>query len=266
MGFILAFLSVVLIYLWLVKPNLQGSARFNAFKEFNYAHRGLHQRKKAIPENSLLAFELAIKHHYGIELDVQITKDQQIVVFHDYNLLRVCGVAKDIVACDYAELQTYRLFDTDQKIPLLTDVLALVDKQVPLIIEIKQPGKDCLTTKLTAAILATYSGQYCIESFNPMALNWYRQHQPSIVRGQLATKFQPGDVEPLLGWALERLLLNFLSRPDFIAYEYPYLKRFTVLVQQKLFQAPLVVWTINKKAEFNLLFPTNSIIFENFII
>ena len=99
------------------------------------AHRGLHNVKA--PENSLAAFRLAIEHGNVIELDVHMLADGKIVVFHDDNLKRMTGVDAVIKDKTFAELSKLWLKKSSQKIPLLTEVLDLVDGKVPIIIEIK---------------------------------------------------------------------------------------------------------------------------------
>ena len=87
------------------------------------AHRGYHDLKEGIPENSILAFKKAIRYKYVIELDVHILKDNTLVVFHDDNLKRVCGVDKNIDECTFDEIKDLKLFNTTCKIPLFKDVL-----------------------------------------------------------------------------------------------------------------------------------------------
>ena len=88
------------------------------------AHRGFHNLEKNIPENSIKAFKEAIKNNYVIELDIHRTKDNKLVVFHDYNLKRVCGIDKTIESCTYKELSKLYLFNTSSKIPLFSEVLS----------------------------------------------------------------------------------------------------------------------------------------------
>lgn len=99
------------------------------------AHRGVHDEN--IPENSLIAFQKAVDLGYNIELDVHIIKDNNIVVFHDDNLERMTGINRNLKDCTYEELQSYSLKNTNQKIPLLSDVLKLVNGKVALIVELK---------------------------------------------------------------------------------------------------------------------------------
>ena len=130
------------------------------------AHRGLHNINDGIPENSVPAFRQAINKGYSIELDVHLTKDKKIVVFHDNSLKRVCGINKKIEDCTYDELLKYNLFDTKYKIPLFKEVLSLIDKKVFLLIETKVLDFDGELEKELSKILDNYDGDFAIQSFN----------------------------------------------------------------------------------------------------
>ena len=99
------------------------------------AHRGLHNNN--FPENSLGAFENAIKNSYPIELDVHLIADGTLAVFHDDTLARVCGKDGYVKNLTKSELKNYKLLGTEYCIPTLDEVLNLVNGQVPLLIEIK---------------------------------------------------------------------------------------------------------------------------------
>ena len=107
---------VLLLWLWAIGPQLP-QADFSAFHKYDYAHRGLHNREKGVPENSLMAFELAARGGFGMELDVQLTQDGQVVVHHDRSLGRTCGVERNIDEMTCQELSGYRLFGTQEKCP-----------------------------------------------------------------------------------------------------------------------------------------------------
>ena len=133
---ILGILAVLfLVYLWLIAPAAK-KPDDSALKGWLYAHRGLHDGNHQVAENSLEAFRRAVEAGYGMELDVQPTADDQLVVFHDKSLKRVCGVDKDLYTQTYAQLQEFPLPD-GSKIPLFSEVLALVDGKTPMIVEIK---------------------------------------------------------------------------------------------------------------------------------
>ncbi len=126
------------------------------------AHRGYHDIKKGIPENSIAAFKKAIRYNYTIELDVHLTKDGRLVVFHDNSLKRVCGVKKIIEDCTYSELLKYNLFDTKYKIPLFEEVLKLVDGKVGLLIETKIGKFNGKLEEELVKQLDNYKGDFAI--------------------------------------------------------------------------------------------------------
>ena len=206
--------------LCLLAPGSASKRQKAPFYGVNFAHRGLHSRDKSVPENSLEAFGLAALAGYGIELDVQLSKDGQVVVFHDDTLDRVCGVHAKLEDLSYDELKLLRLCGTSQRIPLLTEVLGVIRGKGPLIVELKNGSRNKELCEKTYAILSEYEGQVCIESFNPMIVRWFRRHAKDLVRGQLATicKDYGDTVSKPTAFLLSRCLLNFLSRPQFIAY------------------------------------------------
>lgn len=192
------------------------------FSRWNYAHRGLHDIDSGVPENSLTAFRLAAEAGYGAELDVQLTRDGQVVVFHDDTLERVCGTEARVDAFDYSELKKFRLLGTDEHIPLFTEVLEAFGGTggQPLIVELKTGQRNRELCTKTYEILKNYPGRYCIESFNPKIVYWFRKNAPEVFRGQLATtvdKYLPGQ-KKIVAFLLSRCMFNYLSGPDFIAY------------------------------------------------
>ena len=186
----------------------------------NFAHRGLHSEDRSVPENSLEAFRLAGRAGYGAELDVQLTKDGKVVVFHDDTLDRVCGVHARVDEKSYDELKLLNLCSTEQRIPLFTEVLETFAGRGPLIVELKNGRRNRELCEKTYAILSDYKGEVCIESFNPMIVRWFRLHARDLVRGQLATTVKDyGDsVSKPTAFLMSRCLFNFLARPQFIAY------------------------------------------------
>ena len=102
------FIVLALLYMLLIMPRMTPRP-MHEFKGWYYAHRGFHDNKTDAPENSLKAMRLAVENGYGIELDVQLTKDEKVVVFHDATLKRVCGVDAKVNSMTYEELQQLRL-------------------------------------------------------------------------------------------------------------------------------------------------------------
>ena len=194
------------------------------FWGLNFAHRGLHSRDKSIPENSLPAFERAAREGYGMELDVQLSKDGRVVVFHDDTLDRVCGVHARVDEKTWAELQELRLCGTEYGIPLFSEVLATVRGRGPLIVELKSGRRNRELCEKTYALLQDYRGEACIESFNPFIVMWFRFHAKDLLRGQLAspTKSYLDSMGRFRAFLLSHCLMNVFSRPQFIAYKIGY--------------------------------------------
>lgn len=244
---IITVLAVCILYLLMLMPRMLHRPDRKPFMGVLYAHRGLHDNASEAPENSMAAFEKAVEKGFGIELDVQLTKDKIPVVFHDFTLKRVCGAEGKVADYTYDELQQFSLCDSEQKIPRFEDFLKMVDGRVPLIIEYKIPGGDTEVCPVADRLLQDYKGVYCIESFNPLGLVWYRKNRKEILRGQLADNFiRSGEKEfpRLLYFVLHHLLLNFLTKPDFIAYNHKCYRDLSRQLCRYLYGCLSVAWTI----------------------
>ncbi|MBQ2959786.1 MAG: glycerophosphodiester phosphodiesterase [Oscillospiraceae bacterium] len=216
---LMAAAAAVAVPLILTAPGKAKKGQKTAFTGRNFAHRGLHSEDRTVPENSLEAFKQARDAGYGMELDVQLSRDGEVVVFHDDTLDRVCGVEGRVEEQDCSRLKELSLCGTEEKIPLLGEVLELVNGSVPLIVELKNGKRNQELCEKTYALLSGYKGEYCIESFNPFIVGWFRRNAPEVLRGQLATVY--GDYEGIgkgKALLLSRCLLNIVSRPHFIAY------------------------------------------------
>lgn len=232
-----------------------------------FAHRGLHTEDGEAPENSLASFERAKLAGYGVELDIQFTADRQIVVFHDKTLTRMCGVDKRIDSLTYDEIKELTLQGGQEHIPLLSDALELLG-DTPILCEIKSYGANSDTSLCEAAwpLLAQYKGPLCIESFNPFMVRWFRKNRPQVIRGILSTCYD--DVKEVTFWqgvALCALLTNFMTRPDFVAYDYQYRNKFAFTLCRFLFHPMTVAWTIsNKEQERTAMKTFDTCIFEQY--
>ncbi|MBR4954725.1 MAG: glycerophosphodiester phosphodiesterase [Clostridia bacterium] len=226
-----------------------------------YAHRGLHNIDENVPENSLAAFKKAAEKGYGIELDVHLSADGQVVVFHDDDLRRMCGVDKKIADCTYDELQQYSLLGTSEKIPLFSSVLEVYNGVAPMIIEIKTGRKNAELCQKVCDELENYKGKICVESFDPRVLRWFKKHRPRTVRGQLCQRAENYKNQPrLLSWALGNCALNFIGRPHFIAYR---IEEKPGLVRMVLTMGAMdVCWTSRKPGEGE---GADCVIFENYL-
>lgn len=241
---------LVVLYFLAIKPRLGRQKEWAPFKSVYYAHRGLHDNNSPAPENSLPAFKKAVKAGYGIELDVQLTKDGIPVVFHDFTLDRACGKPGKVYEYTYEELQQFPLFNSEERIPGLKDVLKAVSGKVPLIVEIKLEWMDLTVCTVIDRMLREYKGLYCVESFNPLVLTWYRRYHNDVLRGQLADAFiKTGEFKGLLYWLLQNLLLNWITRPDFIAYNHKYADNVSRRLCRKLYRNMAAAWTIKSQQE-----------------
>lgn len=232
------------LWLFLIAPRLRrpDMSRLRC----DYAHRGLHG--DGIPENSLPAFDLAASHGYGIELDVQLSSDGVIMVFHDGTLIRMTGQEGKLCEYTCAELQSMHLGESGEVIPTFDQVLDTVGGRVPLLIELKGEsagGNAALCEKL-AARLDGYAGDFCIESFNPMLLRWFKRNRPDIVRGQLVTNTlrERPEGNKTVNFLLAHLMTNVLSRPDFVSYNGKYAREWSLGLNLHLFRAVPFVWTV----------------------
>lgn len=213
-------LGLIALYLFLVAPRMVNKPDRTPLMGAHYAHRGLFDNETDAPENSLKAFRKAVAAGYGMEFDVQLSKDDVPVVFHDATLKRMCGVEGNVWDYTLEELQRMKLAKSDETIPTLEQVLEVVGGKVPLIIEYKMDRADTKVCELGNEILKEYKGTYCIESFHPLAVQWYRKHRSDIVRGQLSQNYRKRGKKKLVFWLMTNLFSNFLTRPDFIAYHH----------------------------------------------
>ncbi len=257
--------ALVLLYLFFIAPAIRRKSPPAWFRGY-FAHRGLHGG--SVPENSLQAFRLAAEKGYGIELDVQLTRDGRLAVHHDPSLLRTCGQDRLISRMTLREIQSFPLGNTGGTVPSLEEALSAVDGRVPLIVEIKTAGaRNAELAQKADRLLRAYGGPYCVESFDPRVLRWFRKHAPEVFRGQLA--FDPAARREKRG-ALVRLgahlLMNCLSRPDFVAYDHETDRNFSFRMMRCLFHPPLAAWTVRSEARAAALKGRYDVqIFEGFL-
>lgn len=265
MIFFLSFLAVLfLVYLFMVAPG--NRKEMKKIKTVMYAHRGLHNKERA--ENSMSAFRAAVDAGYGIELDIRLSGDGRLVVFHDDTLDRVCGREGKVIDFTYDELSTFKLSGTEDTIPLFEDVLSLVDGKVPLLVEIKEFTGDSAVSDAACDMLKKYKGGYIVESFNPLSLRTVKKKMPEVVRGILSHRYYEYEKsrKPLY-FLLQSLMLNFICRPAFIAYDHRHANSFALRFVRSFFGVPTVAWTVRSSEEEAQARKNkfDGIIFENYL-
>ncbi len=243
-------LALFALWLFLIAPR----ARKKEMQPFlrPYAHRGLWG--EGIPENSLAAFRRAAEHGFAIELDVQLSGDGEVMVFHDYTLRRVCDIEGKVCEYTAAELTKMHLSGVEgETIPTLRQALDAVDARVPLLIELKGENGNVALVPAVLKVLEGYRGAWCMESFNPLLLREVKRHAPHVVCGLLSSDFIKGKRKGSkpLNFALSALLLTFLCRPAFHAWDWRYPKRLALRVGIRMFGAASLVYTIRDKAAFD---------------
>ena len=208
-----------------------------------YAHRGLHGPERI--ENSRAAFEAAIAAGYGIELDVQASREGEAIVFHDYELGRLAEAEGRVADRPAADVRRLKLKGQAETIPSLEEVLALIAGRAPLLIEVKAPRRK--VAPLCRSILQAlqgYRGDAAVMSFNPAVGHWFARHAPHLPRGLVVTESGKRNMRG----RIERGLALARARPDFLAYDIRDLpSRFASAVRAR--GLPVLTWTVRNRRD-----------------
>ncbi len=256
---LMCFCAIALLLIFFLLPAESTKEQRKPFQGSHIAHRGLYKKDQSVPENSLAAFTAAIDAGYAIEMDLQLSADDEVLVFHDTSLERACKTPGKLEEKTSEECQALRLFDSEQKIPTLREVLNLVNQKVPLLLELK-PGRDYKKLcENTWRILRLYDGDIAIESFDPRIVRWFKKNAPGVLRGQLSAPMKTLGYS-LQGFSVSFLFTNCIGRPHFIAYQIgprPPTVFIVALICMR------VVWTVTPADAHDFLQQTNdAIIFE----
>lgn len=216
------------------------------------AHRGLHGN--GIIENSLSAAAAALAANYAIEVDLQLSADGEVVVFHDETLDRLTAEKGELATRTLAELQSIRFNNSEDTIPSLADLLRLVNGKVPLVLELKSSwnGNVTLVHKV-ADVLAEYQGPAAVMSFDPDLVAELKRYAPALPRGIVAERWYLHPHWKFLSAARKQslgLLLHlFRTRPHFVAYAQFDLPAIAPRLARKLLGLPLLTWTVRVERE-----------------
>lgn len=225
------------------------------------AHRGLFD--KTHPENSLSAFDEAIKAGYPIAIDVRLLSDGTIVVFGDECLSRMTNNDGYLKFLKKSDLEILRLNGTKDKVPTLEEVLNFVEGRVPLLIEIKNDSKVGTLEKGVIDLLKDYKGKFAIASKNPYVLEYFYNYAPDILRGQISGFYKEEKMPFLKKSALKKMKFNDkVSHPNFICYEGEHLPNRFVSKYKTL---PLIAYTLKNQSDYlKVVKFCDNVIFENF--
>lgn len=184
------------------------------------AHRGFHFNRT--DENTLDAFSYALERGYGIELDVRLTADGQVVVYHDHTLSRLNGIDASVETSSLVELQRHRFLRSKQIIPTLQQVLSLVEGRVPLLIELKYD--DAFSRALADRVLEElkryrYPETIALQSFNPSAVRYLNLKKKVIYPVGQLTSHRIAEQNRLVNRLYATAAIRLWSKPDFIAYD-----------------------------------------------
>ncbi len=222
------------------------------------AHRGLHGN--GITENTIDAYNSAIQKGYSIEIDVRLTRDNELVVCHDDTLKRLCDIDERVDRLDLESISNLTLPDGN-KIPTLGEVLDCVKGQVGVLIELKSNGSGVLESKVYDT-LKSYNGNFAIQSFHPFSVRWFKTHAQRVARGLLAT-YDDYPVKWYQNFMLRHLMLLPFVKPDFLSYEEKHIERKRI----KRLKLPKLAWTVTSRERANTIINNalcDNIIFENF--
>lgn len=254
------------VYLYHIATSSRRRREVERYRNTYFAHRGLHGG--GVAENSQRAYELACQHGFGIELDVRLTKDGVAVLYHDpdieYNGKRVL-----VEELDYDVLKTLTIGgDGTDRVPTFSEMLALVNGRVPLLVEIKEKAGSTNVARAAVELLRDYTGPYIMESFEPYAMKYVREMMPDVPLGILCCRYwrNPAtrSIRNLIG---EFFLPNVLFRPDFVAYQHNEIKGAPLFFLRKIFNPPMMAWTVRSAEEERIARERGFeyIIFENYI-
>ena len=199
-----------------------------------FAHRGLHHA--SIIENSLAAFAAALEYGAGIECDLRLTADDQLIVFHDADAQRLCGSPEIIGRSPLAELAHLNL--GGHPLPTLTQLLALVAGRVPILLEAKVDGDLFRFGRALVTALDGYTGPTGVMSFHPGLMRWLKTNAPHLRRGLVIRECLP----PLKRWIAMKL-----ADPAFLAVDVAAIERPWVAAARA--RMPIYTWTVRTRAD-----------------
>ena len=222
----------------------------NWLNKLPIAHRGLHSNANNIYENTKESFLAAVNENYAIECDVVLSKDHEVVVFHDENLKRLCNLDKNVSSLTMNELRNLKIYESSSNIISLDEMLHIVSAHVPIIIEIKGKFNPFIEERIQE-IIRSYKGPIALKTFNLKSVEWLIKFLPYVYKG-LVIDSNTNNFEAILD-------LNI----DFVSCDIEFIES-NLVDRLKKKGLPIITWTVDnedKKKKANLI--ADNIIFEN---
>ncbi|MGY9007200.1 MAG: glycerophosphodiester phosphodiesterase family protein [Candidatus Pelagibacterales bacterium] len=222
----------------------------NWLNKLPIAHRGLHSNANNIYENTKESFLAAVNENYAIECDVVLSKDHEVVVFHDENLKRLCNLDKNVSSLTMNELRSLKIYESNSNIISLDEMLHVVSAHVPIIIEIKGKFTPFIEERIQE-IIRSYRGPIALKTFNLKSVEWLIKFLPYVYKG-LVIDSNTNNFEAILD-------LNI----DFVSCDIEFIES-NLVDRLKKKGLPIITWTVDnedKKKKANLI--ADNIIFEN---
>ena len=215
-------------------------------------HRGYFDNIN-IPENSIEAFKKSIAYQYCIECDVVMSKDHEVIVFHDNDLNRMANLDLKVSELSSQELKKVNLLNTQLTIPTLDEILYSINAKTPLMIEIKKGSHPKIEERIIE-IIRSYDGPICLKAFEIDSIKWIKENAPYIKYG-------------LIGSNLDLSIDNLIELGiDFLSYDINFINDPIVKLAQNN-GIPVVTWTINTEEKYKKVKKlADNIIFENISI
>lgn len=237
------------------------------------AHRGLHDKANGIIENTISAAEAAIAHGFPLELDLQLTGDNEAIVFHDFGLERLTGGTGLVAERKLSELTAIDITGSvgGDKIPAFKDYLTKIAGRTPLVIEVKSKfNGDMRLTKRVIEILADYSGPFVVKSFDPDIVAYLRQHAPHITRGFIGELEYASKDDNFLSPEQKHRMANLLhfeeTQPQFLSWRVKDLPCATTYLSRLFGRLPVMTWTVrNPEDRAHAEKHADQMVFEGFM-
>jgi glycerophosphoryl diester phosphodiesterase len=235
------------------------------------AHRGLHDAAKGIIENTPTAALAAVERDFGIECDVQLSKDGEAVVFHDFELDRLTASTGRVDALTAKALAKVKMQGTTDRIMPLMEFIGVIGGRVPLVVEIKSRFDGNMTlARRVAQIVNETTAPIVLKSFDPRIVSVLQLLTPSHARGIIAMLDYRYPDYAGCSAAEKHAMANLLhfaeTRPDFISWRVGDLPSAAPYLCRSALGLPVMTWTVRTAADrAKAVSHADQMVFEGFL-